>query len=184
MLPFSLATSLSVPPETSGRNPAAWQSLDIDGTLAPLRGRLPRAIGRFAKAPGAARGRTRVPHGAIVSLAPTPIPPRPANRVSSPAPRRLRIPFIALIGIATGGAQRDAVRPPHPPRQAPPKPARRGMPRRHKLMLALAAEVLLAGSARARQTFREPAVLIEDPGRPDRKIAVRAAPIPTLPARC
>ncbi|WFT77918.1 hypothetical protein QA634_21780 [Methylobacterium sp. CB376] len=43
-------------------------------------------------------------------------------------------------------------------------------------MLALAAEVLLAGTARARQNFRPPAIEVEDLGRDDRKIA-QLAPV-------
>jgi hypothetical protein len=46
------------------------------------------------------------------------------------------------------------------------------MPRRHKLMLALAVEVLFVGAARARQQYRPPAVLIEEPVDPDNAIAL------------
>lgn len=50
---------------------------------------------------------------------------------------------------------------PRPPSES--HPARRRMPLRHKLMLALACEILVAGFAQAGQSSRRAAIVIEVP---------------------
>jgi hypothetical protein len=47
-----------------------------------------------------------------------------------------------------------------------PKPARRTMPLRHKLMLALACEILLVGFRQVDLTPRQTGILIEAPAMP------------------
>ncbi|MFE1601196.1 hypothetical protein [Methylobacterium sp. ID0610] len=179
MLSFSFATTLP----SGGRDGALRLTVDLDGSLSPLRGPLPAAAGRFSRwLQREPARRSRVPHAALVAIGRAPAPLRPPNRPAT-ATARARVPGGAFVPV--GHAARDAAQPPRPhpgrPRIAPAPPARRlarprgaAMPLRHKLMLALAAEVLLAGTARARQDFRTPAIMIEDADHHGHRIASAA----------
>jgi hypothetical protein len=148
-----------------------WITVDLDGALSPLRGPLPGRLAAFG-APAPA-GRQRVPQSAFVAIVRR-AAVRPANR-ATPRVRRERVPAGAFVPV-TPAPSPPGPRP-HPIRagRAPivlSPPTRRRMPRRHKLMLALAVEVLFVGAARARQQYRPPAVLIEEPVDPDNAIAL------------
>ncbi|WP_407524418.1 hypothetical protein [Methylobacterium oryzisoli] len=161
-------------PVTAGGD--AWITVDLDGALSPLRGPLPGGLAAFlapvlAPLPAPA-GRQRVPQGAFVAIA-----RRPAARAPNRATlrvRRERVPAGAVVPVGRAAAPPGPR--PHPIRAGRAlivlTPPRRGMPRRHKLMLALAVEVLFVGAARARQQYRPPAVLIEDVVGPHRAIAL------------
>ncbi|ACL58239.1 hypothetical protein [Methylobacterium nodulans] len=171
MLPFSLATTL---PSGACRG-SARLTIDLDGSQEPLRGPLPRAGGSFPGQARMPRRRSRVPHAAIVTIGRArAAAPRLPNRAAAPAGRE-RISARAFVPVGRPAPARPR---PHPIRAGrpritlPPAPRRRAMPLRHKLMLALAAEVLVAGTARARQEFRPPAILIEDAGRDGHRIAL------------
>ncbi|MEH3148020.1 MAG: hypothetical protein PGN34_22380 [Methylobacterium frigidaeris] len=119
-----------------------WFALDPDGGLSPLRGRLPAAAGRFPAPPPRPARRSHVPDGAFVTV--TRLVPR-QPRGDRPAAR-------------TGSA---VILPLEPRRLA----------RKHKLMLALAAMILVLGAANAHRTWRAPAVMVEQPARAGHDVA-------------
>ncbi|WP_298964449.1 hypothetical protein [uncultured Methylobacterium sp.] len=120
-----------------------WVDLDAEGGLSPLRGRLPPAAGRFTAAPVTPR-RSRVPAGAFVTV--TRLGPRrPPNARAGAAPGPGSAAIVAL--------------------------APRRLERKHKLMLALAAMILILGASNARRTWRPPAVMVEEPARSGHALA-------------
>ena len=94
ILPFALATVRQVrgPASNLPPRPQGWMTLDLDGALSPLRGRLPAATGSFAPA----LPRRRVPADAILAIGgrlrpglDAPPPVRGAAPAAAPALRRM-----------------------------------------------------------------------------------------------
>ncbi|MFH6784427.1 MULTISPECIES: hypothetical protein [Methylobacterium] len=120
ILPFSLAGGRQgqAPAE---RDPAprdqGWMTVDLDGTVSPLRGRLPAAAGRFAEAD--APPRRRVPAEAILAIgrrmlrtapAQAPAPQVPASKVPTAAatrmPRKHKLMLLTAAAVLyTGGME-------------------------------------------------------------------------------
>ncbi|TGE02589.1 hypothetical protein [Methylobacterium nonmethylotrophicum] len=119
ILPFALATGRQVrgaAPE-AGPRPQGWMTLDLDGALSPLRGRLPAAAGRFpwgsAEIPALRR---QVPAEAFLAIgrrlrrpANVPLAPRVAEEPPA-APRRMPrkhklMLMTAALVLYTGGME-------------------------------------------------------------------------------
>ncbi len=180
ILPFALATGRQVRGslQDPAPRPQGWMTLDLDGAMSPLRGRLPRAFGSFDRGLGLP-ARRRVPAEAILAIgrrarraANTP----PVREVTDAVPARTIVQALPASHLAPQTfAQRPKAEAPRTSVQAPGRP---GMPRKHKLMLVTAVAVLYTGGMEARRHWKPRAVLIEVPHARTHAIAAFTVRIP------
>ncbi|RVU16592.1 hypothetical protein [Methylobacterium oryzihabitans] len=127
----------------------------------PLRAQVPSAAGGWVALDAAGglsplRGRLPPAAGRFPAAAPV-------------ATRRRRVPAGAFVTVTRLGPRRPPDTRAGSAAIVPLAPRR--LERKHKLMLALAAMVLVLGASNARRTWRPPAVLVEEPARSGHALA-------------
>ncbi|TNC11058.1 hypothetical protein FF100_20875 [Methylobacterium terricola] len=103
ILPFALAAGRQVQgpaPQDPAPRDHGWMTVDLDGAVSPLRGKLPDATGRFP-GPPAAQAR-RVPAEAILAIGRRML--RSAPAAQDPAPARPRMPRKHKLMLLTAAA--------------------------------------------------------------------------------